>query len=189
MDKNNLKGEMMHFKVYLFTDSFPTDELVEERMSKFYDYSDCENPDERPFFCDYFGIGGRYCASLKLKADDSNDPKYHWYAVVFDRTNLFRCNLIESRRNRYDDWELLRYLGFRDGYIRVDGALVGELVDFDPTDCYAYVLNDGTANSRQRFALVNGKWGYVENEDFDYQAKSAFKCTDKMYVTVIDCHE
>lgn len=197
----------MHYCCLLFTEKIPTHDEIDKIMKPFSDeevYKDYEEDDdgnpigEKPnypaFMWDYWLIGGRYNGLLKLKVDfDENSQNNEKYKCLFceDRNGvLFHSYLIsEMQKDRpkwlYSEDKCYNAMGFIDGFLRVDGADIDDLLDFDKFECYCYVDLDGNGNSRNRW---DGK-DFIPNPNFDAQlAEQKLKCQGK-FVTVLDIHD
>ena len=62
----------MHYPVYLFTDEFPTDEVISKAIAPFNEDSEETNPNPIISF-DYWVLGGRYNGAIKLRCDDDDE--------------------------------------------------------------------------------------------------------------------
>lgn len=181
----------MHIKCYVYTKEFPTDDVLEEMLEPFAE-SDFYSEERTPVFTwDWWEIGGRYSACLKLKAKEE-DPIYHWEYENGDPRRagrLFRSSFLEfAVVERFylaltDETRYARYCGLRDGFLYCDGGKISDLIDFDKycSECYCFIDSDGTGHCRE---LENGD----DSESFDREAQEAYERNRDGYVTVIDMH-
>lgn len=192
----------MHYCLVLFTKDFPTKEKIEEIMMPYcednakYDEVTEERIGERPMFeWDWYQIGGRYSGRLKLKVDEDNEM-YDWQYVAKNPRNgrLFWSYLLSKIEERYkntrdyfmySEEDYFASMGYRDGYLYVDGAKSSDVLNLDDLGCYSFISSDGSAYTRQHW---NGK-ELIENKDFDDRFKSELDKSKDMYVTVIDYHD
>lgn len=192
----------MHYCLILFTSDFPTKEKIEEIMSP-YDEGNAQYDDvtetrigEPPMFeWDWYQIGGRYSGQLKLKVDEANET-YDWRYVAKQPRNgrLFWSYLLTKIEERYkntrdyfmySEENYFTSMGYRDGYLYVDGAKASDVLNLEDLGCYTFIGSDGNAYTRQHW---NGK-ELIENKDFDERFKSELDKSKDMYVTVIDYHD
>lgn len=182
----------MHYCCEIVTKEFPTDLVIAHILSPF-EWGSHKDDEPRPVFTwDWWQVGGRYSGRLKLKIDEK-DEKYRWeyYATVPRAGRLFRSKLLEA----INMWSTKAYtlrreedffneLGARDGYIRVDGARIGDLIDFekDCDDCCCLVDVDGKAYARAH---------YEEDSEFDQTVQNIFANgnRDDCYVVIVDLHD
>lgn len=188
----------MHYCCLIVTEKFPTDEVIADILAPFEWGSDADPECQRVFTWDWWQVGGRYSGKLKLKIDEE-DLTYNWqfYATVPRAGRLFRSKVLETIRtlyrtinnqhdirpySLYHEEDLYNELGYRDGYIRVDGALIRDLVDFEQycDDCCCLVDIDKKAYSR-----------LYEQEDFDQTVHNIFANgnRDNCYAVIVDLHD
>lgn len=197
----------MHYSFVVITKDFPTDDVLSEVLQPYneeafyekYEEREGEIPsNERPVFMwDWWQVGGRYGGRLKLKVD-YDDEEYRWkfYAKEPRAGRLFRSNMCEeldaARKNNTfftpieDDYRA--YLGSIDGYIRVDGCKVKDVIDFEETvieHSYGFIGKDGEAYAIE---LWNGH-NFVNDEHYKEKVKEAIKDVQDCYVTYVDCHD
>lgn len=191
----------MHYCCEIVTKEFPTNQVITEILLPF-DWESQNAYDEKnqpAFTYDWWQIGGRYSGKLKLRVD-KEDEKYNWeyYATVPRAGRLFRSKLLEtidSLVNKNSVWEiemarlsheedLYNELGYRDGYIRVDGAPIKDLIDFekDCTKCWCLVDVDGKAYARVH---------YEDDPEFEQTVQNIFANgnRDDCYVVIVDLHD
>jgi len=188
----------MHYCCYLYTKEFPTDDVITRVMEPFKSYSDYE--ERPPILWDWMMLGGRYAGKLKLAVTKSTIEKYEFDVCAKTKRagRLFRCRLHELtargildnfgyRLNTIDEEEAIRYCGYRDGVLYVDGAWIQDLTNFDEIAdaCYCAVDSDGNAIARDTY---NGhEW--IRDEDFDQKLRDlANRSRNDCYLTVLDLH-
>lgn len=191
----------MHYCVLLITKEFPSTTEIDEIMQPYW----CENAkyDEndnritpRPIFeWDWYQIGGRYNGKLKLKIDE-NDASYNW--GYYDREGrnkrLFYSYLLTKMKGfaenggpswMYSEEDYFNSMGYRDGFLYVDGAKIDDLLNFNEQSCYICIDADGNAIARQSW---NGKT-FVKDKHFDEKLEAIKKNSKGMFVTVLDIHD
>lgn len=193
----------MHYCVHLLTKELPSEDKIAEIMKPYnselvYGSDDEEgNQIDYPVFTwDYYRIGGRYKAELKLKVDEegsANSEYYNWgYYDRQDRNGrLFWSSLLSTLKENitpewmYHEEDWFMNIGFGDGHILVDGAKQSDVINIDKLGCYICILPDGSAIARDSW---NGK-AIVKDEKFDEKYKQAI--TDNMdgFITVLDIHD
>lgn len=197
----------MHFCIAVITDEFPTDDVIgkvlepyyeETFFSKFgYDREEIPEDIERPLFMwDWWQVGGRYGGLLKLKCDIESD-EYRWpfYAKQPRAGRLFRSAMLETmgkeakdRTFDYPEDKYRNYLGYRDGYILVDGCKISDCIDFVKTVTehgYAFVDKDGTAFCRSPW---NGTT-FIDDEQYEDKVRSAAEKLTDGYICYVDIHD
>lgn len=104
------------------------------------------------FTWDYYQIGGRYKAELKLKVDEegsANREYYNWgYYDRQDRNGrLFLSSLLSTLKENitpkwmYHEEDWFMNMGFGDGYILVDGAKQSDVLNINKLDVtYVFFL-------------------------------------------------
>lgn len=96
----------MHYCVHLLTKELPTENQIAEILQPYNGVEFWENiPEDMPyeevehlpFTWDWYQIGGRYQAQLKLKVDE-NDNTYNWMWCEHNPRNgrLFWCSLLST---------------------------------------------------------------------------------------------
>ena len=186
----------MHYCVHLLTKKLPTKKEIEKIMEPYSEsviYGGNEDKDvkEPTFTWDWFQIGGRYSAYLKLKVD-LGDEHYGWRWVFNEKRNgrLFWSMLLNVLEKNvkpsliYREEEYFPCMGIRDGYILVDGAKQADILNIDEMDCFACVLADGSAIARESW---NGD-DWIKDEDFDKKYKKAIEDNMDGFLTVLDIH-
>lgn len=190
----------MHYCCLIFTKEFPTDEVLDRVLTPYYENSideDSECP--TPFSFDWVEVGGRYNGKLKLRADEEDD-KYRWrYLEREPRAGrLFRSMFLETAGRLRQQNYIIRFeedffgsMGFRDGYLYVDGGCVNDMINLDSggTDCFCFV--DATGEDQVAFArrwIDDGKW--VNDDEFDDKVKEVTEKAkrDDCYICVVDLH-
>lgn len=198
----------MHYCLHLLTKELPSKDKIAEIMKPYSEelfYDDCEEDENGDtivkksypvFMWDWYRIGGRYKARLKLKCDledKENCNYYNWRYYEKNKRNgrLFLCTLLSELEEyvkpcwRYKEEDYFNYLGFYDGYIHVDGARQKDIVNLEKLDCYVCVLPDGSAIARENW---NGK-NWEEDKNFDEKYKQALLDNMDGFITVIDIHD
>jgi hypothetical protein len=186
----------------LYTRDFPTDGIITAALKPFNGeeyYSHEEEEVERPLFTwDYWVVGGRYGGLLKL---NSTLEKYEPYCFSPTKRagRLFRSALFErvtygclefsirGAGNKIEEVYAMEYCGAREGELRVDGAWIPDITNFDEIsdNCFCMIDIDGTAYARD---IWNGKT-FITTEDFDCILKKiAEKNCEDCFLTVIDLH-
>ncbi len=192
----------MHYCVHLLTKELPSEDKIAEIMKPYnselvYGSDDEDKQIDYPVFTwDYYLIGGRYKAELKLKVDEegsANSEYYNW--GYYDRQGrngrLFWSSLLSTLKENitpewmYHEEDWFMNMGFGDGHILVDGAKQSDVLNMDKIGCYICILPDGSAIARDSW---NGK-DIVKDEKFDEKYKQAI--TDNMdgFITVLDIHD
>lgn len=187
----------MHFCFAVITKEFPTDEVIREKIDPYYEdrYYDVDEDEERPkrpiFLWDWFQVGGRYGGKIKLRMND-NDETYKWkyYAKEPRAGRLFRSMLLEEagRSVRFFTEEYYHpYLGSRDGYIRVDGCKVSDVIDFEETaiDSFGFIGKNGEVYCRRSFD--GDEW--VDDLKYDDEVRAAIEDVQDCYLTFVDIHD
>lgn len=191
----------MHYKLLIITKQFPDIEMIAEIM-KPYDEDSIQYDEEgnrvspyKVFDWDWFQIGGRYSGSLKLKVDmQSEEYRWRYYERNERNGRLFHSKLLSDIRKfakkaniewRFREEDYFQELGFNEGFIRVDGAKIADLLNFDDVECFACIDKDGNAIARESW---NGNT-FVTDEQFDEKFKAIKENSQDCYVTVIDMHD
>lgn len=193
----------MHYCVHLLTKELPSENKIAAIMKPYnselvYGSDDEEDKqiDYPVFTWDYYRIGGRYKAELKLKVDEegsANSEYYNWgYYDRQDRNGrLFWSSLLSTLKENitpewmYHEEDWFMNMDFGDGYILVDGAKQSDVLNINKLGCYICILPDGSAIARDSW---NDK-GIIKDEKFDEKYKQAI--TDNMdgFITVLDIHD
>ena len=198
----------MHYCVAVITEQFPTNEILSEKLKpvneetfyeKFGDNEEIPKDLYPPIMWDWWQVGGRYHAMLKLKVDKEN-KEYEWrYYTKEPRSGrLFRSMLFERYFNPYDregnrlfrdrEEDIYGYCGYDDGYLRVDGCRVRDIIDFEETiinKSWGFIGKDGTAYARE---FWNGKI-FFKDEKYEEKVRSAITDIDDCYVCYVDIHD
>ena len=189
----------MHYCLHLLTKEFPSENKIAEIMKPYSEelFYDEQKKDKTkpypPFMWDYYQIGGRYKADLKLKSDlndEENCNYYNWRYYERNKRNgrLFWCSLLSELEKCKPDWhyreeDYFDYLGFNDGYMRVDSARQKDILNIEELSCYACISTDGPA--------VRESWNghtWEDNKNFDEIYKQALLDNMDGFITVIDMH-
>lgn len=187
----------MHYCCLLITDEFPTKELIAARLAPFSEedlYNDGgELARPRPAFTwDWYQIGGRYNGKIKLRYDLS-DERYEWKYMRRPGRNgrLFWSYLLNKMAEfakgsfMFSEEDYFQSMGMWDGFLRVDGALVSDILNYDELTAYCCVDKYGCAISRETW---NGdEW--AADVDFDQKFALAKASSGGCYATIIDLHD
>lgn len=187
----------MHYSCFVFTKEFPTDDILYKVLAPFNEEDFYNNEETRiypEFLWDWFKIGGRYSGLLKLSVRKNKD-KYDWgfYFKGGRNGKLFRSQLIDTinkfKQNNPEDWmfreeDVYGELGYRDGYIRVDGCPVIDILNRKKLSCYCFVDKNGNAYSCEKW---NGE-NYEKHKDFDEVLTKTIDDSLDCYLTVVDIH-
>lgn len=187
----------MHYCCVIFSKEFPSDAVISKMLSPF-----CEDDETRPceypaFLWDWYGLGGRYNGLLKLSTKKNSD-KYEWdYYIYRPRAGrLFRSYLLEElianeiKHGFYSfagiEETVFPSLGFRDGFLYVDGAKISDIINVDDLiNCYCFIDIDGNGYAREHW---DGEH-LTKNENFDELIKSAINNSQDYYVCIVDLHD
>lgn len=188
----------MHYCILVITKEFPTDEVIWKVMEPyseedFYDEDGDAKSEVYPqFLWDFYRLGGRYCGKIKLRIN-KEDETYNWgfYAKDNRSSCLFRSMLLEncvSKKIICFEEDYYPYIGYEDGYIRVDGAKIKDIIDFEDLALnhnWGFIGKDGEAYSRSYW---NGN-DFVDDEHYEDHVKSAIQDVDDCYACIIDIHD
>lgn len=187
----------MHYCVLVLTKEFPTDEVIEKVMEpfneeKYYEKSEKDPSTPRPVFMwDYWQLGGRYCARLKIDVSGDKFDKYElrFYAKERRSNRLFRSDFLEKMdvgvgfSQKVDEETALCYMGLRDSVIYADSARIEDCVAIPGG--FAIVLPDGEAYARKSWD--GDSW--IKNSSFDEQKDAAIEANKDCWLSVIDIHD
>lgn len=192
----------MHYCVHLLTKELPSENKIAEIMKPYnsesvYCSDEGSKQIDYPIFTwNYYRIGGRYKAELKLKVDErgsENSEYYNWgYYDRQDRNGrLFWSNLLSTLKENitpewmYHEEDWFMNMDFGDGYILVDGAKQSDIINIDKLGCYICILPNGSAIARDSW---NGK-DIIKDENFDEKYKQAIVDNMDGFITVLDIHD
>ena len=195
----------MHYCVQLLTKELPSEEDIRRIMQPYNDdvvYGNDDEEDEnveiiRPVFTwDWYQIGGRYKARIKMKADSDdseNRDYYNW--GYYDRNErngrLFWSSLLSTLKKHihpnfmYSEEDWFMNMGFCDKYMLVDGARQKDVLNLYDIGCYIVILPDGSAIARDSW---NGK-EFIEDANFDEKHKKALEDNMDGFITILDIHD
>ena len=184
----------MHYCCLVFTDEFPSDQVITEKLAPFNDevYYSANDGRPRPMILyDWWQVGGRYSGQIKLTINEDDDF-YQWsYILSKPRAGrIFRSKLLEDFSKKevsfrfYED-ELYLSMGYRDGYILVDGAKIRDIGNVDGIGCYCFVDEKNEAHAREYF--YGNEFNNVPT--FDVELKKAFERNKDGYLCVVDIHD
>lgn len=187
----------MHYCLMLFTKDCPSEKQIEDMMKKYNSediYADDKEIEYPQFTYDWYQIGGRYNGSLKLKIN-REDETYRWGFFERNPRNgrllwSYLLNQMEEFSEKsimYSEEDYFCSMGANDGFLYVDGARIGDTLNFDEQDCYTFMTSDGEAYSREWW---NGN-DFIPNDDFEERLKSAKEKAkeENQFVTIIDYHD
>ena len=185
----------MHYCCVIFSKEFPSNTVISKILSPF-----CEENETRPceypaFLWDWYELGGRYNGKLKLSTKKNSD-KYEWDYYVNNNHRagrLFRSCLLEELisndvKHSFPGIEETFFpsLGFRDGFLYVDGAKISDIINVDELmECYCFIDVYGNGYAREHW---DGEH-FTKNENFDELIKSAIKNSQDYYACVVDLHD
>ena len=187
----------MHYKLTLITTEFPTNEVIDAALEpysgeRFWKDNE-ENHKEYPaFLWDWYQVGGRYGGFFKLDIEKTEE-EYEWKYVKERNNVVFRSYVYDklyavcppNEQWKISEHEFYNHLGYQDGYLRVDGGKIADMMEFDIT-LTCYILDrDGKAYARKSW---NGdKW--VTDDSFDEKAKAVLADSADCYICTIDIHD
>ena len=186
----------MHYCLALFTKELPSKSQIDNLMKKYNSediYSDDDKKIDYPQFTwDWYQIGGRYSGQIKLRVDENNE-EYRWRYCVRNRRNgrLFWSYLLNNMEEfskksfMYSEEDYFASMGYRDGFLYVDGAKISDIMNIDKIGCFTFMNADGEAYSREWW---NGS-DFVENNDFEERLKAEIEKSKDMFLTIIDYHD
>ena len=190
----------MHACICVITDEFPSLRVIEKKMEPYSAYREEDINESIPLIkWDGWEIGGRYCGRIKLKINHE-DEMYHWgYYAKSPRAgrlyrSLFLENCIEAGKKvpiGNDLWHCSEeryyaYFGYYDGYLRVDGCRIEDVIDFEKTatSTFGFIGKNGEAYARN---FWNGN-EYVDDETYEEKVKEAISNVEGCYITYVDIH-
>lgn len=171
----------MHYKGFVITKEIPTQERLEKILSK-YNYEGKNN--NSGFTWDWYQIGGRYGAGIKINA---NQEKFEWnYLSKIRNHKYFIVNMLDEIKEKdkwFEEYDYLMYMGLKDDVLYVDGAYYEDIIDFDITSCFLVIEEDDYINVRENWG--NSTWN--KNEQFDEEVKQID--LKGKFITIIDFHD
>lgn len=186
----------MHYCLALFTKEIPSKNYIRSLMDKYHEdnvYGEDEDNIVYPqFIWDWYQIGGRYSAQIKLRIDE-DDEKYRWRFYSREKRNgrlfwSYTLNELEDFSKNsfmYREEEHYASMGYRDGFLYVDGAKISDIKNMEEVSCFTFLNEDGEAYSREWW---NGE-EFVKNEDFEEKFKQQMEFSKDMFLTIIDYHD
>jgi len=191
----------MHYCILVITKEFPTNKVLEKKMTPYSEetfYEQFGENDEIPttarpqFLWDYWKVGGRYCAKIKLKIDKANE-EYNWDFIVREARagRLFRSMLLEDclkKKVIFFEEDYYPYIGYYDDYLRVDGAKIKDIIDFEDLAInhnWGFIGKDDEVYSRDYY---NGeKW--IDDDQYEEKVRKAIEDVSDCYACIIDIHD
>lgn len=179
----------MYYCLMLFTKDCPTEDYISKLMAPYNWENSQDNKSFPQFTWDWYEIGGRYNGQIKLKVDE-NSEKYKWKYIDGQGRNgrLFWSYLLSNMKRSvrfFREESFYNSIGFRDGYLYVDGAPVKDILNFDELGCYTFMTEDGEAYSKEWW---DGET-IIENKDFKDRLKSQKEKSQDLFVTIIGYHD
>lgn len=163
-------------------------------MKKYHDDNariDKENGIYPQFTWDWYEIGGRYSGQIKMKVDMDNDD-YEWKYYAKQRRNgrLFWSYLLNDFEHQtkypfYREEDYFNSMGFRDGFMYVDGAKMSDITNINDIGCYTFIDANGEAYSREYW---NGD-NFIANDDFEERLQAQIDKSQDLFLTIIDYHD
>lgn len=194
----------MHYCVHLLTKELPTKDEIAEIMQPYnseFVYGDSDDEGEMinypTFTWDWYQIGGRYKAALKLKVGREDSENYRYYSWGYydgkgRNGRLFWSSLLSTLKENasalcmsFFEEKWFMNMGFADGYILVDGAWQKDVINLNTLECYICILPDGSAIARNSWDGTK----FIRDEDFEQKYKQAISDNMDGFITVIDIHD
>ena len=191
----------MHYCTCLITKEFPTKSVIERIMAPFNENEFFKDESyksrERPaFLWDWYQIGGRYNGRLKLKYGEENTDKYSWNYYAREHRNgrqfwsYLLTKMAEYAKNvnpllRHTEEDFFPTMGSLDGFIRVDGAQIADIINLDDISCFIFIDKDGNAYARE---VWDGNT-FIKHSDFDDRLKQTIADSADCWATIIDVHD
>lgn len=196
----------MHYACIVITKEFPTDDVLYRMVEpfnegdfyeKFTDSDRIGESDYPPFLWDYWRVGGRYGGGIKLRIDKDDNTPYNWQFYAPARAGrLYRSRLVENQYDlvhmlngkytvTFSEEDIYSYLGWDDGFLRVDGAKISDVLNLSDLDCHQFIDKDGKGYTRNWW---NGK-DFIPNPDFDKQLSDALADSADCYICYLDMHD
>ena len=167
----------MHFCVAMVTKEFPDDKVIEKMLEK----------NNIPH--DYFQVGGRYCAKLKLEVD-KDDKHYDWCYYAKDRRSgrLFRSGIMETKIKDFEE-DYFPYFGFDCGYMLVDGCRIEDCLNLDEamTNSYMFLSEDNDMVCRD--VLKKNEYNAAVRKIIKTDQDCTFGYGIDGYACIVDVHD
>ena len=189
----------MHYACLVITKEFPTNEILEKVLAPYNDDAVYSYPEESreypPIMWDWWQVGGRYNGRFKLTIK-KDDEKYRWeyYAKEPRFNSQYRSFLLEKMKSFADkakesfmfaEEDFFQSMGWREGFIYVDGASASDISNFADVDCYYCIDANGNAIARSSW---NGD-EFIEDEHFDEKLKDVIAKSKEYYACMVDLHD
>ena len=186
----------MHYCIQVITREFPTDEVLEEVLTPFKQedfYAKLEKDESLPsppILWDWWQLGGRYGALLKIDVSGENAEKYNLVCYPKRKRSgrLFRSAFLEKANLWVDLWadltetDALVYMGIRDVIIYADSAPIKDLKKC--ADGFGLILPTGEVFVRKYWDRCE----WIENTEFDQIKEKALSDYKDCWISVIDIH-
>lgn len=189
----------MHYCLLLLTKELPNDQDI-KRVMEPYDWNNLKFDEEGehiigkyPIFTyDYYVIGGRYSASIKLKID-LEDKKYEWQYYSREPRNgrLFISRLLKelkgSKENSFmfSEEKYFANMGANDGLLYVEGAWAKDILNYDELESYICIDPEGGV-------IARSSWDgnkLIDDPDYETKFKKIMQDNKDCFVTVLDIHD
>lgn len=203
----------MHCCVYIFTKELPNDKHIQKIIHPYYEYAvedeETIDPDSKvDIKWDSWDVGGRYSGLLKLKCLNKEDNVYRWnfYIDTPRAGRLFRCRFLENLLDiAKEDKRLMfsngfysfyniedsffNYSGIRDGYVRVDGCKISDLLNVEELKDTGYsFIDDVFGKQSTRSSWNREERSFIDNPEYENELKDAFDRNKDGYLTILDLH-
>ena len=186
----------MHYCIQVITREFPTDEVLAEVLAPFKEedfYAKLEKDESLlspPILWDWWQLGGRYGALLKIDVSGENAEKYNlvYYPNEKRSGRLFRSACLEKAKldvgfsGGLTETDALLYMGIRDDFIYADSAPIKDLKE--GTGGFGLIIPTGEAFARKYWN--RSEW--IENTEFDQIKEKALSDYKDCWISVIDIH-
>lgn len=188
----------MHYAALLFTENLPNEQDIAETM-KPYSWDNLKYDDEDKligeypvFTYDYYVIGGRYKAAIKLSVE-GNEDYYGWkyYSMESRNGRLFWSCMLSKMKEHikpgflFSEEDYFMNIGFGDGFLYVDGARSCDILNYEELESYICIDSDGSA-------IAQSSWNgteFIEDKDYDAKSKALLKKHKNGFVTMLDIHD
>ena len=186
----------MHYCIQVITKDFPTDEILEAALKPFYEedfYAKLDKDESLlspPILWDWWQLGGRYGALLKIDVSGENAEKYNlvYYPKEKRSGRLFRSAFLEKAKLGVDfladlsETDALVYMGIRDDIIYADSAPIKDLKKC--ADGFGLILPTDEVFVRRYW----NRREWVENPEFDQIREKALSDYRDCWISVVDIH-
>lgn len=182
----------MHYCCLVFTETIPDKNKLDEIMNPFNDdkvYFDengdeLEKPNYKSFSWDWYEVGGRYNARIKMKLNES-------YKYLDERLNREYLSMVVSGYMKgspfpFDEQECYSALGYLDGYLRVDGCKIKDILNIDDIQGFCLVSDSGDSSSREFYDGEN----FIDTEkQYEQKRVEMLEKYKDGFLTIVDIHD